>query len=130
MALDTAIVQKAFFFFIWQIPHFWLLLLMYGRDYEDAGLPSLTRLLAPAQIRRITFMWILAVGVTSVLMIVAGRVGLPWNAGILLASVWLALSALEFLRGGRDVADCMPLFMRINIYAFLIMVFLSGDAVW
>jgi len=130
LALDGAILGVAFFFFLWQIPHFWLLLLMHGRDYEDAGLPSLTRLFAPAQIRRITFVWILAVGVTSVLMIVAGRVGLPWNVGILLASLWLSLSALDFLRGGREVDACFPLFMRINVYAFLVMVFLSGDAVW
>jgi protoheme IX farnesyltransferase len=131
LALDGAILKVAFFFFLWQIPHFWLLLLMHGRDYENAGLPSLTKLLAPQQIRRITFMWILAVCVTSVLMIVSGRIALPWNLGILLASLWLALSALDFLRGGRrDVDACFPLFMRINVYAFLVMVFLSGNAVW
>ena len=31
--LDPQILTIAFFFFIWQIPHFWLLLLLYRSDY-------------------------------------------------------------------------------------------------
>ena len=31
----------AMFFFIWQVPHFYLLALRYGHEYEKAGLPSI-----------------------------------------------------------------------------------------
>ena len=55
---DPQILALAFFFFIWQIPHFWLLLLDFGKDYEKAGFPSLTRIFTPAQLRRILFSWI------------------------------------------------------------------------
>ena len=38
---DFNIYLIAFYFFIWQIPHFWLLLLLYGKDYQSAGFPVL-----------------------------------------------------------------------------------------
>ena len=41
---DPRIAFISFFFFIWQIPHFWLLLFIFGKDYEKAGLPSLTKI--------------------------------------------------------------------------------------
>ncbi|MDO8896327.1 MAG: protoheme IX farnesyltransferase, partial [Bacteroidales bacterium] len=45
----------AFFFFIWQVPHFWLLMLKYGDEYVKAGYPSITQLYDEKQIRYITF---------------------------------------------------------------------------
>src|ERR1035437_7142925 len=36
----STIVFIAFFLFIWQIPHFWLLMLKYGNEYEQAGFPT------------------------------------------------------------------------------------------
>jgi hypothetical protein len=44
LSFDPQILALSFFFFIWQVPHFWLLLLNFGRDYEKAGFPSLTRI--------------------------------------------------------------------------------------
>jgi len=51
---DPTILEVALFFFMWQIPHFWLLLLMFAEDYERAGLPSLTRVFSRDQIARVT----------------------------------------------------------------------------
>ena len=39
--LDPSILILALFMFFWQIAHFTLLLLKYGREYVRAGLPSL-----------------------------------------------------------------------------------------
>ncbi|MGE5395230.1 MAG: UbiA family prenyltransferase, partial [Candidatus Saccharibacteria bacterium] len=39
--LDERILWVSLFFFIGQIPHFWLLLLMFGKQYSLAGYPSL-----------------------------------------------------------------------------------------
>jgi protoheme IX farnesyltransferase len=129
MVNDPVIISVAFFFFLWQIPHFWLLLLIFGKDYEEAGLPSLTRILSKSQISRITSMWILAVAVTGLLMAVMMRIALPWNIGFLVASLWLAMNAFGFLKAG-DHARLFPTFMRINVYALLIMIFLMGNALF
>ena len=37
---DPQILIIATFFFIWQIPHFWLLLLVLDKDYQKAGFPD------------------------------------------------------------------------------------------
>jgi len=57
---DPKILAVALFFFIWQIPHFWLLLMIYGKDYEKAGFPTLTKIFNNRQLSRITFIWIAA----------------------------------------------------------------------
>jgi protoheme IX farnesyltransferase len=55
---DHPIIFVEFLFFAGQIPHFWLLLLKYGNEYESAGLPSLTTVLNREQINRLTFTWV------------------------------------------------------------------------
>ncbi len=65
---DPAIHEIAFFFFLWQMPHFWLLLLHYEKDYVAAGLPSLFDRFDRRQIGQLTFVWIAAVAVASVTM--------------------------------------------------------------
>ncbi len=65
---DPAIHLVAFFFFIWQIPHFWLLLLFYSRDYVAGGLPSLFDRFDRRQIVKLTFMWIAALCVAALLL--------------------------------------------------------------
>lgn len=60
---DKPIVFIEFLFFIGQIPHFWLLILKYGEEYQKAGIPSLTAVFSPKQINRLTFIWV----VTSVI---------------------------------------------------------------
>jgi heme o synthase len=44
---DPRAMFMAFFFFIWQVPHFWLLMLKYGEEYTKAGFPSITRIYTP-----------------------------------------------------------------------------------
>ncbi len=55
---DKPIIFIEFLFFTGQIPHFWLLILKYGHEYQQAGIPSLTSVFNTAQIRRLTFMWV------------------------------------------------------------------------
>ncbi len=130
LLLDRAILDVAFFFFIWQIPHFWLLLLLHGADYERAGLPALTRALSPVQVGRITCMWIVALALTGPLLAVTGKVHVPWNVGILAASVWLFFQAFAFLRDSGAARACLPAFVRVNAYALLVALFLCGSALW
>jgi protoheme IX farnesyltransferase len=59
---DKPIIFIEFLFFTGQIPHFWLLILKYGEEYKQAGVPSMTNIFNPTQIKRLTFSWV----VTSV----------------------------------------------------------------
>lgn len=57
--LDKPIIFLGFLLFIGQVPHFWLLILKYGEEYKDAGIPSLTSVFTKNQIKRLTFIWVM-----------------------------------------------------------------------
>ncbi|MCI0451749.1 MAG: protoheme IX farnesyltransferase, partial [Candidatus Latescibacteria bacterium] len=65
---DPRILAVAFFFFVWQVPHFWLLLLRIGDDYARAGLPTITSLFSRRQLARIIYVWMIATAVACVSM--------------------------------------------------------------
>ncbi len=53
-----SILYLATLLFLWQIPHFWLLIIRYGKEYEEAGFRTLKRYLNDNQIKRLIFSWI------------------------------------------------------------------------
>ena len=57
------------FFFIGQIPHFWLLLMLFGDQYKLAGLPSLNSIFSEVQIKRVTYTWILTTVASALLVL-------------------------------------------------------------
>jgi protoheme IX farnesyltransferase len=130
-ARDPLILLVATFFFIWQVPHFWLLLLMLGEQYEEAGLPSLTRIFSRQQLARITFMWILATAAGGLVFpaLARGEVSLPWSLAMVLASVWLAGKAASILWIPADQKQPFRrAFIQINTYALVVVVCLSLSA--
>jgi protoheme IX farnesyltransferase len=129
--VDPTIHQVAFFFFLWQVPHFWLLLLCYESDYAAGGVPSLFDRFDQKQIRALTFVWILAVAVAALFAplfaAVDGRA-----SGWIIAAAGLALvvRAVSLLRGAVRLPDLRPFklrFMEINTFALLVMTTLVVD---
>jgi len=118
---EPQILAIAFFFFIWQVPHFWLLLINYGKDYEKAGLPSLTKIFTTKQLTRIIFIWTLASAVSSFLIPLYGIVNsYPINLCLILSSLWLVWSATRLLKPECNEFSFKFAFRKINIYALLI----------
>lgn len=118
---DPVIVAVGFFFFVWQVPHFWLLLLRIGEDYERAGMPTLSSLLDRRQLARVTYVWMLATGVACMAIPVA-LAPQPWvYVALFAASVWLVWHATQMVRSGGTVV----VFKEINIYALIVMGLLS-----
>ena len=44
-------------FFVWQVPHFWLLAAKYDADYRAAGFPTAVETFGPKGFRRVLFVW-------------------------------------------------------------------------
>lgn len=125
---DPKILILAFFFFIWQIPHFWLLLLVFGRDYEKAGFPTLTQIFDSEQLSRITFMWILAVVVTSLLIPLFGIVENVYiDYAILASGLWLSWNSMKLLNSNSGKIYFRFAFRDINLFAVLVVILLSID---
>ena len=128
---DPTILEVAFFLALWQIPHFWLLLLLYGDDYVRAGLPTVTTLFTTRQITRITFSWIVAVAAAGMLLAVTTGSTFPWNLLFLVAALWLVFGTAPLLLSAQP-PERWPIraFMRINLYALAVMLLLTVNAVW
>jgi len=69
---DSPVLLLAFFLFIWQIPHFWLLMLKYNDEYRLAGFPVMTDIFSNYQFRNIILAWMIGATGTSLLLILSG----------------------------------------------------------
>ncbi len=127
-SLDPQILAISFFFFIWQVPHFWLLLLNSGRDYEKAGLPSLTRIFSTAQLSRITFTWIFATSTACMMIPLFGIVeSHAIHGSLFLVAFWLVWKSLKLLTVHRHSSSSPSIFKTINSYALLVVVLITLD---
>jgi heme o synthase len=138
---DLTIHQVAFFFFIWQVPHFWLLLLFHEQHYRANRLPSLFDRFDKRQILRLTFAWTAATATAGLLMPLFRAVrhdGTGWL--IALAAAALVSAAARWLgegfRRGREGETAeggsrvyIRCFAAINSYALFVMAALIVDRV-
>jgi protoheme IX farnesyltransferase len=112
--------------FLWQIPHFWLLLLRSGDDYERAGLPSLTRVFSPARLARLTAFWTTAAASAAALLPLYGMVrSVALSAMLMVTALLLAIVALRLLRqpGAAHLG-----FTAINLFLGALLVLLAADS--
>ena len=126
--LDSRIWGIALFFFIWQVPHFWLLLLDYSKDYDKAGLPSITKIFSREQIKRIIFIWLLSTGISGLCIFSFHAVYLGLARFFLLASTfWHIWNSFRFFKSDSEEINLRTAFTRLNIYAILVLFLLSSD---
>ena len=52
---DPSLIYLSFLIFMWQIPHFWILLVRYYTDYREAGYPTILQKTGESQLKRIVF---------------------------------------------------------------------------
>lgn len=118
--LDAQILLVGLFFFLGQIPHFWLLLLMFGEQYSLAGLPALNKVFTPVQIRRISFVWIMTTVASALLVI-----GYVLTNSILIFFILLYVFFLMFSMVFRFMIQpefqALPAFYRLNILYLIMM---------
>jgi heme o synthase len=126
--LDPKILIVSLYFFIWQIPHFWLLLMLYGEDYRSGGFPTLNDILSPEQLKRITFMWLVAAVTIAMLIPLFGIVHYGFSGIILFGiSAWMIYNAFVFLKNESDRKLIVGSFLKINFYTLLLITVLSLD---
>jgi len=118
----------ALFFFIWQIPHFWLLLLLFGSDYEKAGFPTLTKVFSEEQLSRITYIWIIALAISSLLIpLFSFSANLVSILLLLAAGFWLVYKSQNVIKDHLNKIVFRKAFYLINIYVLIVVFIISVD---
>ena len=112
------------FLFLWQVPHFWLLALLYPADYARAGLPDITQHLGEKRLLRISFSWIVSLTVLSMGFPLFGLLRfLPVYGLVVAASLWLCAKAAGVLFATDDTRrKIWVLSTSINFYALVALV--------
>lgn len=125
---DPRVLALCFFFFMWQVPHFWLLILNYGKEYEEAGLPSLSGIFSRTQLVRITSHWIFATVVSCLFVFFYGLHSRLMFFSLFMASLWFLWQGINLRRGhDENKVNCRAVFKTSNYYMLFVLSLLSFD---
>ena len=125
---DKKLLMLCFFFFIWQVPHSWLFIMRYGREYEEAGFPALTKIFTPLQMKRIILNWLFATTISCLFLSAMGMVHyFLINISLFLLSSWLLWNGLKPILHHNSAYVPFPVFKKTNYYLLLVMLLLSAD---
>ncbi|MBN1821343.1 MAG: protoheme IX farnesyltransferase [Prolixibacteraceae bacterium] len=123
---DSRILIVAAFFFIGQIPHFWLLLLLFGDQYKLAGLPSLNQVFSETQIKRVTYTWTLTT-IAGALVVLFRVFSDKTIFFILLVYVFYLLFSFTISFLMQKNLPPKPVFYKLNFLYLFMMIFLIVD---
>lgn len=123
---DKEIIFIAFFIFIWQIPHFWLLMLKYGKDYEAAGFPTINQTVSALNLKRIIFSWIISTSFASIMVpVFLEDISLILFISIFILNIVFVAVFAKISFGKIEEIDFKKSFVGINIYMFLFMIIIT-----
>lgn len=117
------------FVFLWQVPHFWLLMIKYGKEYEKAGFSSISKILNERQIKKVVFIWGV---VTSVFLMFFPLFGFVLNPVLLVtlvvANLFFISLFYRYLFQGKHAQTIRYAFILINSYAMVVFLLLIVNA--
>lgn len=127
---DKPVVFLEFLFFTGQIPHFWLLILKYGEQYKNAGLPSLTSVFTINQINRLTFTWVVFSVVAALFLCyfeVIQNMPVIWI--LLVASALMIWQFTDLLKIKENNTAHRKYSILLDSYFLLVLVLLIADSI-
>ncbi len=121
------IILLAMFFFIGQIPHTWLIMLRYDKEYKKAGFPSLSSTFSRRQIRSLTFVWVSATVLAALLISLSGMYHHHFAAvATMLVGLLMMVFFARWLFLARD-GQLRQAFIVLNLCYLLIMLLILTD---
>lgn len=125
--MELDFIALALYFFIWQVPHFWLLVMLFHGDYKDGGYPTAMRLFGQASLQRLTFVWLIFTIQAGVFLV---SIFEPLNVSIILSvivGILAFISSLELLKEKFELSNARSVFWKINASFLAIIIILSID---
>jgi heme o synthase len=125
---DKPIIFLEFLFFTGQIPHFWLLILIYGEEYTRAGIPSLTDIMSKVQINRLTFTWVVTSAIAGLFLCYFEIIQTKFLSGVLLlVSAFLIWKFSELIRINAEKTNYRNYSILLDSYFLLLLILLISD---
>lgn len=126
---EPEFLALALLFFVWQVPHFWLLMTKYDKDYRAAGFPTIIETFGEKGTRLVLFVWwILTICCALFVIAMFGVNNIVLSAILIILVTFAAFSAVRLVLEPLSSSKAGMLFRKINIFLFGIMVLLSVDA--
>ena len=125
---DFSIYLIALYFFVWQIPHFWLLLSLYSKEYKEAGFPVLNDLMPDKVFKIITFSLLIVTVLMTMAVTVSGIVFYSISTVLIfLTCLFLLANSVFFLFSSQERKNIVRMFINVNIHTLLVIILLSTD---
>ena len=126
---DTRLLLFALFMFLWQMPHFWLLLVRYGEEYEKAGIKTLRQRMDDRSIRRLIMAWITG---SSLLLWILTAILMPFSSiaalTLLLLNAVFIIAFSVITRADFAGTRSKYAFVAFNSFTALVMIILIAFA--
>ena len=120
---------NAIFLFIfvcmWQVPHFWLLMIKYGKEYESAGFSTISRILSEIQIKKVVFFWgVITSGFLMLFPLFGFNLKPVLLGSIIATNLFFIRLFYRFLFQDKNSQMISRAFILINTYAVAIFILL------
>ncbi len=126
--MELEFIAIALYYFIWQVPHFWLLVMLFHGDYKDGGYPTAMKLFGQASLQRLTFVWLIFTIQSGIFMVSVFEVYSMITIGLsILVGIWAFISSLELLNATFKLSNARRVFWKINASFLAIVILLSID---
>jgi len=125
--LELEFIGIALYYFIWQVPHFWLLVMLFHGDYKDGGYPTAMRLFGQASLQRLTFVWLIFTIQAGIFLVYTYEVYLPTMILSIVVGIFAFISSLELLTDKFELKNAKTVFWKINASFLAIIILLSVD---
>ena len=118
------------YYFIWQIPHYWLLVMLHYGGYKDAGYPTVMRLFGQGSLQRLTFVWLIMTIFAGIFMVdIFKPQSMSINVLLILNAVFAFVSSLKLLQKTFELTDARSVFWKINLAFLSTIILLSIEEV-
>ena len=124
---ELEFIALAAYYFIWQVPHFWLLVMLFHGDYKDGGYPTAMRLFGQASLQRLTFVWLILTIQAGIFLVWTFEVYTATMIVSILVGIWAFSSSFELLRERFQLKNARSVFWKINAAFLAIVILISVD---
>lgn len=127
--LSPLIIAITALFIVWQIPHFWLVILDNQQDYNSSSIPNILKMMPARSLGRVSIVWVLSlVAILHIIVLLLVDLPPPGTAVISFGSFFFLIFYAYQLGFGRRLSY-RALFMALNIFMFLVMVILAWGSI-